>query len=92
MILAYLCENPDAEDTLEGIVEWWLLAEDIKWRTAEVRQALRTLTSDGYVLEKCGAEGRVRYRINRERLEEIQKVFQKPDGEPEQSRNDESGH
>jgi hypothetical protein len=92
MILAYLCENPDAEDTLEGIVEWWLLAEDIKWRTTEVRQALRTLTANGYVLEKCGAEGRIRYRINRERLEEIQRGLQKPDGEPEQSENDESGH
>ena len=28
-ILAYLSDNPDAGDTFEGIVEWWLLNQRI---------------------------------------------------------------
>jgi hypothetical protein len=30
-ILDYLSDNPDAGDTFEGIVEWWLLTQSIKF-------------------------------------------------------------
>lgn len=29
-ILAYLSEHPDAEDTLAGIAEWWLLKQKVR--------------------------------------------------------------
>ena len=55
-ILAYLVENPKAQDTLEGIVEWWLLEREIKFETARVREALADLVARGLILETKGIE------------------------------------
>jgi hypothetical protein len=94
MILTYLCTNPNAEDTVEGIVEWWLLEEDIKWRTAAVKQALSELITNDLLLEKRGSDGRLRYSVNPERLSEIQQQVQKlaDEGNSGSQHNDESGH
>ncbi len=51
-ILSYLSDHPDAQDTLEGIVEWWLLEQDIKHRTAATERALAELTSRGLILKR----------------------------------------
>jgi len=40
-ILAYLSEHPDAQDTLEGIAEWWILAQKIRHKTREVKKIYR---------------------------------------------------
>ena len=42
-ILSYMARNPKASDTLEGIVEWWLLEHRIRSRTALVQAALGEL-------------------------------------------------
>jgi len=70
-ILAYLAENPDAEDTLEGVVEWWLLEQRIKHLAARVEEALAELVAAGLVLERKGRDLRSHYRINPGRLEDI---------------------
>jgi hypothetical protein len=70
-ILAYLVEHPDAEDTLQGILEWWLLEQQIKKWTAEVQMALAELVSQNMVLERGGRDGQIRFRVNRHRLDEI---------------------
>ena len=46
-ILAYLVDHPKARDTLEGIVEWWLLEREIKFETARVKEALSNLVAGG---------------------------------------------
>lgn len=71
-ILAYLNEHPDAQDTVEGIVEWWLLERDIKRQTLEVREALRRLVGEGFIVERAGRDGRSHYRINSARRGEIE--------------------
>lgn len=70
-ILGYLVEHPDAQDTLEGIVEWWLLEQQIKRQTAKVRKALAELVSKRLILERQGKDSRTHYRINRRKLKEI---------------------
>jgi len=70
-ILAYLAEHPDAQDTLEGIVEWWLLEQRIKRWTARVKEALAELVSRGLVLERQGKDSRILYRINHRKRREI---------------------
>lgn len=74
-ILAYLVEHPRAQDTLEGIVEWWLLEQEILRRTAQVQAALAELVARGLVLERQGKDGRTRYRINRRRSARIRDLL-----------------
>ncbi len=70
-ILGYLVKHPRAQDTFEGILEWWLLEERIERRRAEVRTALAELVSDGYLLECEGKYARTHYRVNEEKYKEI---------------------
>jgi DNA-binding PadR family transcriptional regulator len=70
-ILAYLAENPDAQDTLEGIVEWWLSQQAVKPKTTLVEEALTELVSRGLILARRGKDARTYYKVNRRRLREI---------------------
>lgn len=70
-VLAYLAEHRDAQDTVEGIVEWWLIEQKVKRQTAIVRQVLSELVKKKYLLESKGMDARVRYRINRRKEREI---------------------
>lgn len=42
-LLDYWIQNPEAQGTVEAIVEWWLLEQRIQQAAAEVRQVLREL-------------------------------------------------
>jgi len=74
-ILAYFVAHPDAQDTLEGIVEWWLLERTIKFETARVKEALAELSSQGFILEEKGADLQTRYRINQARYDKIRELL-----------------
>ncbi len=70
-ILAYLHRNPDAQDTLEGIIEWWLLEQDIRRSVAKVEKGLAELMAGGFIVERKGRDSRVYYRINRRKAKAI---------------------
>jgi len=70
-ILAYLVEHPMAQDTVEGIVEWWLLKQEVEKQTVAVKAALAELVRQGFVLERQGREGRVYYHLNHRKKDEI---------------------
>jgi hypothetical protein len=72
LILAYLARNPTAEDTVDGILQWWLVHQEIRFRMREVEAALAELTYRGFVIQKIGEDLSVRYRINPNEYEEIQ--------------------
>jgi predicted transcriptional regulator len=76
-ILAYLAEHPDAQDTLEGIMEWWLLEQEIRRETAKVKEALAELVAKGLVLERKGKGARIYYRVNRRKSKEIRTILKK---------------
>ena len=79
-ILAYLVDHPNARDTLEGIVEWWLLEQQIKFQTARVKDALSDLVVRGLILEKKGSNSQIHYRINQKKYKEIQELFKQKVG------------
>jgi Fe2+ or Zn2+ uptake regulation protein len=60
-LLRYLVRNPDAADTLGGIVKWWLT--DMKGETSEedVKHVLEQLEDEGLVQKTVLAEGTVLY-------------------------------
>ena len=69
-ILGYLIAHPDAQDTLEGIAEWWLLEQKLTHQAALVSEALAGLVSEGLVVER-NARARRYYKLNRRRRKKI---------------------
>jgi len=61
-ILTYLREHPSAEDTLEGVVEWWLLETHIRRTTVEVKAALEELVASSLVIVQRHQDGRTCYK------------------------------
>jgi hypothetical protein len=74
-ILAYLAKHPDAQDTVEGITDWWLLQRRIEVESSMVQQALLELTENGLILKRKGRDARIRYRLNKSKLREIRKAI-----------------
>lgn len=79
-ILSYMLDNPKAADSLEGVVEWWLLERRIRRRTIEIRKALDELVSRRLVHESISPDDRSRFRINRDQLGVIKELLKnRPD-------------
>lgn len=75
-ILAYLAEHPDSSDTLEGIVQWWLLERKIVYQTANVKKALAELIARKLVVEDTRPNSRMHYRLNQGKHQEIQTLLE----------------
>lgn len=39
-ILHYLIQHPDAKDTVQGVLRWWLTGGIMQWEEAAVQDAL----------------------------------------------------
>jgi hypothetical protein len=76
-VLAYLIEHPESQDTLEGIMQWWLLEQEIKRWIDRVQAAIAELVARGFVLERPGKDGRIHYRINRSRKQKIKTLIER---------------
>ena len=53
-ILRYLIKNPDAQDTLKGIIDWWFPGRNTKYQKATVQNALDMMVEDGLVIANRG--------------------------------------
>jgi hypothetical protein len=73
-ILAYLAEHPEAQDTLDGILQWWLLERKIIYQSDIVKASIEELVRKGYLLRHTSAHARTEYRINEDRKEDIIKL------------------
>jgi len=74
-ILAYLSRNPDAGDTIEGVVQWWLLDQIVSEQTDFVEEALANLVAEGILVESVDAESRSRFRLNPAKRSEIAELL-----------------
>ena len=76
-ILAYFADHPGAQDTVEGIVEWWLLEQRLKRAIRQVKATLAQLVAEGLVVERERPVGRVMYRVNRSKMRDIHSILKK---------------
>lgn len=60
-ILSYLRAHPQAFDTVEGIVEWWLPRQRYEEAVDRVQQALDELVAQGLVEKTTLVDGTVLY-------------------------------
>ncbi len=74
-ILGYLARNPDAQDTLPGIIEWWLLDHQIRTRTAGVKEAIDQLVADRLILKRKGTDAETHYRINPRQYSRVEELI-----------------
>lgn len=74
-ILRYLAENPNAADTAEGILQWWLLDRAIVDEEEAMRRALDRLVERNLIVAVQAADSRRHYRLNSEQLEETRKLI-----------------
>jgi hypothetical protein len=63
-ILRYLREHPEAQDTVEGIMVWWVSERAIKNWLPKVRRSLAALVARGYLEKRKTADGRLFYRVS----------------------------
>ena len=76
-ILSYLVRHPDAQDTVEGIVQWWLLEQKAQDALCAAKEVLDSLLANGWLEARIGNDGRDHYRVRAERLGEIRAYIDK---------------
>jgi hypothetical protein len=64
VILRHLGESPDAADTQEGIVEWWLLEQRVAVERV-VENVLEALVAEGLVERRMLPDGTCLYGARR---------------------------
>ena len=64
-ILSYLGKHPEAGDTLEGIVTWWLDQERIDRIVDDVADTLKNLEQKGNILAHRTQTGLTIYKIKK---------------------------
>ncbi len=66
-ILRYLLEHPEAQDTIDGIADWWLTERRVRQGIAEVDAAVRQLVDRGLVDVDVREDGKRHYRLKSEK-------------------------
>lgn len=64
-ILNYLSCHPEAQDTLAGIVDWWLPQQRIISQSTLVQQTINELAARGFVRQHRAIDSQIHYRLNR---------------------------
>jgi len=74
-ILRYWVKNPDAKDTADGILKWWLPGDRAGSGKEEVQKALDALICKGWLIKRETTPNRIIYGLHKERVEEIKKFL-----------------
>ncbi|SDJ51640.1 hypothetical protein [Microbulbifer yueqingensis] len=64
-ILGYLEKHPEAQDTLDGVLQWWLVRNRVMAGLNGLQAALAQLESEGEVARVTGNDGQQWYRAAR---------------------------
>lgn len=75
LILGYLCSNPDAKDTVDGIETWWLNGVEASTNVATVRNSLDDLVKSGWLVSSERPGTGTVYGLNKSRHETLQQFL-----------------
>jgi hypothetical protein len=67
-ILDYLSRHPDAQDTIDGILHWWVLDSCIRKWAPKIAETVAHLVEKGFLEERTSADGRLLYRVARRQV------------------------
>ena len=73
-ILRYLIEHPEAKDTVEGVMQWWVYENATEHRREDIKDALQWLVAKGWVTERPPAHSL--FGLNHEHITEIQRFLE----------------
>jgi hypothetical protein len=71
-ILEYLARHPDAQDTIDGILHWWVLDSCIRSWAPKITEAVGQLVEQGFLEQKSSGGGHVFYRVSPQYLATLQ--------------------
>jgi hypothetical protein len=63
-ILDYLARQPEAQDTIEGILQWWVLDSCIRSWAPKIAKTVAKLVTQGFLEEKQSSDGRIFYHVS----------------------------
>jgi hypothetical protein len=70
-ILEYLAKCPDAQDTIDGILHWWVLDAYIQKWAPKITETVSQLVERGFLEEKPHSDGRTFYHISARYLSKL---------------------
>jgi len=76
LLLGYLYTHPDAKDTAEGIMNWWLPTRGVMVNETGVEEALNELVMSGWLTLTSHSASHPMYGLNRARIVELQRLFE----------------
>jgi hypothetical protein len=71
-ILDYLARQPGAQDTIEGILHWWVLDAYIRNWVPKITETVTQLVKRGFLEEKPSPDGKIFYHVSRRYLRKLQ--------------------
>jgi len=71
-ILDYLARQPGAQDTIDGILHWWVLDACVRKWAPKVAETVAQLAEQGFLEQKPSADGNVFYRVSPHYLATLQ--------------------
>ena len=65
-ILDYLARHPDAQDTIDGILHWWVHESYLRVWAPRIAATLKLLVERGILEQKPRADGHIFYHLTAE--------------------------
>lgn len=71
-ILDYLARHPEAEDTIDGILHWWVLDACIRTWAPQITKTVAQLVEQGFLEKSFSSDGATFYRVSPQYLAALQ--------------------
>jgi hypothetical protein len=71
-ILDYLARHPEAQDTIDGILHWWVLDACIRKWAPKIAETVAQLVERGFLEQSQSGDGNVFYRASPNYLATLQ--------------------